>query len=140
MEMPKGERNPVPKSVTSITVETDLIVRARKKGLRLSKVFNDALRSLLDSGLEAPDPTEAQIEALQQARARRIEERILRIKEQESLDREAGLQMLQSAWNQYVAAGDKPHDAKISWIDSRKERILPLAGISSEEILKELGG
>lgn len=28
-------------------------------------------------------------------------------REQESLDREAALQMLESAWNQYVAAGNK---------------------------------
>jgi hypothetical protein len=128
-------------TTTSVRVEIDLFLEARKRGTNLSRVINAALRGLFK--VPDPDLTEEQIAELLTEQSRKIENRVEALASADAADVEAAYIKLQPAWNQYLAAGGpegRPLVAKLSWIDGRKGRLPALSGVENQAILAALEG
>jgi hypothetical protein len=135
---------PRPRAVsttTSVRVEIDLFLEARKRGTNLSRVINAALRGLFK--VSDPDLTEEQIAELLAEQSKKIEKRVEALAADDAADVEAAYVKLQPAWNQYLAAGGpegRTLVAKLSWIDGRKARLPAIASLENQAILAALEG
>ena len=132
--------------VTSVRIDVDVYTVAFRKGINISKVTNDALRSLLRVGEE--DMTDEQVAQLLAERAGRVEEAVQQeaetVKQEavaEGMTVETALGDLQFAWNGYLSNAPRASEgAKLAWVKGRRANMPALSGMTAEAILKELQG
>lgn len=136
----KVRPNPGPVSTTtSVRIEVELFMAARRKGINLSSLMNQALRAVLKK--EDDDLTEEQIAALNAERARRIENAIEKNTVEDIQTMEAALQDIQTRYNVYLAAAPaSTREAKLFWVAAKKEQQPLLRTMADEAILAELEG
>ena len=126
-------------TTTSVRVEVELFIQARKRRINLSAVMNAALRSLLKKGEE--DLTGEQVAALLAEQRKKVGETLEAHAKEAELTVEAAMRELQPKWNVYLAAApDANHAARLFWVESKRERMPALRALDAEMILKELGG
>jgi post-segregation antitoxin (ccd killing protein) len=121
---------------TSVRIDIDLYMQARKKGINVSDITNRALRSVLGDEEITDEVVRKYLEEQRGAVEKKVTEAI----ETHQTMRERSLSALQAKWNLYLSTGPKPGEAKIEWINAHKGRNQDLQGMTAEEILKELEG
>jgi post-segregation antitoxin (ccd killing protein) len=126
-------------TTTSVRVEIELFLEARRRQMNLSAIMNAALRSLLKKDEE--DMTEQQISELLKERRAKVGKSLEAHAQEAALTVEAALMELQPRWNVYLAAAPgADHAAKLAWVEGKREHMPALRALDAEMVLKELEG
>ena len=140
--MPKPRpRVGVISTTTSVRIEVELFIAARRRGVNLSQVLNAALRSLLKA--DAPDDVSAEDAVRQMVadRERSLEGTVARAGEEMRIAREQAMAELQVAFNLYLSQDpSRSLVAKLNWVGSRMQKYDVLRGQDPSGILQELAG
>lgn len=125
---------------TSVRIDIDLYVEAKRRNINISAVTNQGLRGLL-KGVGGDDLTEEAIAALVKERARTIESLVAQAAVDERSALDVALADLQAGWNVYMAAAPaSTREAKLAWLQTRRENVSALSQMPVEALLAEMEG